>query len=207
MLNSVSKQNISKKRMLVLGTVCAVLLVFLIVFTVTFARDTQSLEKCLINPYARASQLVQIENPTAADSNCVVYLSTQNADGIQEMYLLKNKRLFGLLDVQRYVTLKHEATVMEKVGFFSTLTPSDTQSEPMDWYFYSQNDLQIQNMVCTFNTNGGAQVSQAFSCNADEPFVCCIPALQGNLRLERMVGYNANGEQVYDFNTGLFQST
>lgn len=190
------------------GLVCiGLVLISLLTYTVTFVRDTRTLEKCLAYPYARASQLVQIENPTAADSNCVAYLSTQNEDGIQEMYLLKNKRLFGLLDVQRYVTLKHEASVMEKVGFFSTLTPSDFQKEPIDWYFYSQNDLQIENMVCTFNTYGGAQVIREFSCNANEPFVCCIPEMQGNLRLESMTGYNSNGEQVYTFNTGLFEST
>ncbi len=210
MLHSISKNDASKKfyfgKKYMAWLVCAVLFVSVFAYTITFVRDTQTLEKCMAYPYANASKLEKIENKTVAEKNCIVYLSTHNADGIQELYLLKNKRLFGLLDVQRYVTLNHEASVMEKVGFFPALAPSDTQSEPIDWYFYSQNELQINNMVCTFNTSGGAQVTREFSCNVDEPFFCCIPALQGNLRLESMVGYNTNGEQVYARNTGLFLS-
>lgn len=187
--------------------ILSVVLILLSVYTGVFMRDTNSVEKCLINPYANASKLEKIENQTAAEKNCIAYLSTQNADGIQEMYLLKNKRWLNLFDVQRYVVLEHAASPMEKVGFFSTLTPSDFQKEPIDWYFYSQNDLQIEYMVCTFNTNGSAQVTQQFSCNPNEPFVCCIPEMQGDLRLESMTGYNPNGEAVYTFNTGLFLNT
>lgn len=190
-----------------IGLACiGLMLISFFTYTVVFARDTNTIEKCLAYPYANASQLEKIENETAEENRCVAYLSTQNDDGIQEMYLLKNKRFLGTLDVQRYIVLHHQASVMEKVGFFPTLSPSDVQAEPIDWYFYSQNELQIENMVCTFNTNGGAQSVQYFSCNPNEPFICCLPEMQGNLRLESMIGYNSNGEQVYTFNTGLFSS-
>lgn len=212
MLHLISKSRLPKifhlKKNSIIGFICVgVVLISLLTYTVVFLRDTQTLEKCVAYPYAHASEFVKIENKAETDKNCVVYLSAQNADGIQEMYLLQNRRFLGALDVQRYVPLKHEASVTEKVGFFPMLSPSDTQAKPIDWYFYSQNDLQIENMVCAFNTNGGAQVIKEFSCDSNEPFVCCIPGLQGNLRLESMIGYNQNGETVYTFNTGLFLVT
>lgn len=186
----------------VVGIVC----ISLLAYTGVFVRDTRSLEACLAYPYATASKLEKIETQTAESDAYTIYLSTQNSDDIQEVYLLKNKRFLGILDIQRYIVVQHQASVMEKVGFFPTLSPSDVQAEPIDWYFYSQNELQIENMVCTFNTNGGAQSVQYFSCNPNEPFICCLPEMQGNLRLESMIGYNSNGEQVYTFNTGLFSS-
>ncbi len=211
MLHSIFKHSLSKKQHVkkkyLVGFVCVgIVLISFLIYTVIFLRDTNTVEKCLAYPYANASQLKKIENETAEENCCVAYLSMQNDDGIQEMYLLKNKRFLGTLDVQRYIVLQHQASVMEKVGFFPTLSPSDVQAEPIDWYFYSQNELQIENMVCTFNTNGGAQSVQYFSCNPNEPFICCLPEMQGNLRLESMIGYNSNGEQVYTFNTGLFSS-
>lgn len=209
MLHLISKYNLLKKyrikKKYVVGFVCVgIVLISFLAYTVVFLRDTNTAEKCLAYPYANVSKLERIENETAAEKNCAVYLSTQNADGIQEMYLLTNKRFLGFLDVQRYIVLQHQAAVTEKVGFFPTLSPTDMQAEPIDWYFYSQNDLQLEKMVCTFNTYAGAQVTQQFTCNPDEPFACCIPAMYGNLRLESMVGYNQNGVIVYTFDTGLF---
>lgn len=211
MLHLTSNNDMSKRlcfrKKFALGFGCIGLIVFsFLLYTVVFLRDTNSVEKCLAYPYASASQLEKIDNETVADKHCVAYLSTQNEDGIQEMYLLKNKCFLRLFDVQRYVVLEHNASVMEPIGFFSSASPSDFQKEPIDWYFYSQNDLQIKTMACTFKTIGGAQCVQYFSCNSNEPFICCIPALSGNLRLESMVGCNANGEPVYTFNTGLFDS-
>lgn len=199
-------KNVKKSRILLCFGVSLVLIV-LLSYTAVFMRDTGTVEACLAYPYASESKIERAENQTAEYNNCVAYLSAQNADGIQEMYLLKKKCWLNFLDVQRYVVMKHEASPMEKVGFFPTLTPSNFQENSIDWYFYSQNDLQIAAMICTFNTSGGAQVTQQFSCNPSEPFVGCVPEMQGNQRLESMVGYNQNGEVVYDFNTGLFPST
>lgn len=187
--------------------VLAVILISLFAYTVMFVRDTRTVDQCLAFPYAKASKLEKIGNTTAEDHDCVAYLSTQNADGIQEMYLLQNRPWLHCLNVQRYIVLKHNASVMEKVGFFSTLAPSDSQKEPIDWYFYSQNDLQISQMVCVFNTFAGSQETHWFSCDPNAPFVCCVPEMRGNLRLESMVGYNQNNEAVYTCNTGLFEST
>lgn len=211
MLHLTSENDLQKtlifKAMNHIGVICAgIALISLLTYTVFFVRDTKTVEQCLAYPYANAAQLEKVDHQTAADNHCVAYLSTQNADGIQEMYLLKNKRWLNCLDVQRYIVLQHDASVMEKVGFFSTLTPSAFQENPIDWYFYSQNDLRIAHMICTFNTNAGTQTIQQFTCDPGKPFVCCIPAVQGEQQLESMVGYNQNGEIVYSFNTGLFES-
>ena len=208
MLHSISETDSSKKPRLrgrwIAALVCiGILLIGLLSYTVAFLRSTDTLEYCLQYPYAKESKLVEIENETAAKKHRAVYLSVQNADGIQEMYLLQNKRFLKLFDVQRYFVLQHAASPMEKVGFFSTLAPLPSEKKPIDWYFYSQNDLQIAKMVCTFNTVDGERVTREFSCNANEPFVCCIPEMQSAFRLENMTGYTANGEMAYTFDTGL----
>lgn len=208
MFHSISKNNVclkvrfQKKYAIALICVCALLLP-LLVYTAVFMRDTRSLDACLAYPNAQDAQFMRVSNAAAEEKDYSVYLCTQNTDGIQEMYLLKNKRFLPGLDVQRYFVVQHHATVMEDVGFFPMYLPGARQGEPADWYFYSQNNLQMVKLVCDFHANDGAMVTQEFSCDAEEPFVHCVSEMQGQIRLERITGYNQAGEQVYMFNTSI----
>lgn len=203
---------LQKKRWIAIPLVCVMLLLGGFgIYTAVFFAKTESKENMLQRMQAYSYQQASPPAVLAASGDAVsehngytVYTAASNAENLQELYLFKNVCHLGLC---RYKLAAHTASSLEPVGNFLYVDTAKDGSQKNEYFFYSDNALKITKIDCDFSNAKGETYITSVHMTETKPFVRCVELADVHWKLRGIRAYNYKGEEVYTFNTGLFEDT